>query len=160
MGSHISGCRWTPFLSCIGAWRRDGSIHICMGVSGAPAPALTYSSLNTCLKKLVFGNVPPFFLRGVRPGDSVPGPPRLCVGWLLPGLGRDVLQQDAAAASCLSYAYLRGIHHLHPPYTTQTTARGKIVSQCFRIIHVKILEVLRRYARCLWEITIDLFKQL
>ena len=100
-----------------------------MGFSGAPAPALTYSSSNTCLDNLVFGDVPPFntcsyklvlgdippfFLRGVRPGDSVPSPPRLCVGWRLPGSVRDVLQQDAAATSYLSYAYLGGYHPRHP----------------------------------------------
>ena len=100
--------------------------NIGMGVLGAPAPDWTYFSLKTHLYKIplgdvpplykvAFGDVPPFFLRGVRPGDSVPGPPRLCVGWLLPGLVRDVLQHDAAAASCLSYTYLGGNHPRHPP---------------------------------------------
>ena len=34
------------------------------------------------------------------------------------------------------------------------------MSQCFMIKRVGILEVLRGYARCLWEIAIDLFKRL
>ena len=100
------GWRRTPFLVRIGALRLDASRHIHMGFRGAPAPGQTYSYLKTRYSNLSYDVFPALFLRGVRPGDSVPGHPRPNFGARGLGLDRHVLlQRGAAAASCLFLAY-------------------------------------------------------
>ena len=102
----VSGCRWTPFPLCVGARWLDAAHHIDMGFLGAPAPSHTYSSLKTSPGVSRFDDVPLTLLRGVRPGDSVPGHPRLNLGSRGRGLDRHVLLQlGAAAASCLFLTY-------------------------------------------------------
>ena len=112
-----SGCRRTPSPLCIGARWLDAARRIDMGSLGAPAPSHTYSSLKTPPGGSRLGDVPPTLLRGVRPGDSVPGHPRLFAGCLRPGFEREGLRHDAAAAaaSCLSYSYSGGCHPPTPP---------------------------------------------
>ena len=101
-----SGCRRTPSPLCIGARWLDAARHIDMRSLGAPAPSHTYSSLKTPPGVSRLGDVPPTLLRGVRPGDSVPGHPRLNLGSWGRGLDRHVLLQlGAAAASCLFLTY-------------------------------------------------------